>query len=314
VSVAVDEQGPGDGSLPAANLSAAGPDEPGEQWVDSSPDRVCKVTDQVSDGQPHVSMTEPLTYRLDYRFPIAVVRMSGALTPQTAAVARSAVLESLVEEPTSVIVDLAGLTAADDVALQVFPGTAAQAAGWPGAAVILCAPSAPVADALERSSVGGELPVHDAFRDALAVAAADPVPQRAQERLEPTVHAPRAARELVAEACHDWGLADSAIAAEVIASELVTNAVRHAGTSIDLRVTLRDHQLRVSVRDGVGERLARMQTPAESDDHGRGLLIVDAVANAWGNVPVGEGKVVWASLRIPPSRMAPVVQAGRPGG
>jgi anti-sigma regulatory factor (Ser/Thr protein kinase) len=127
------------------------------------------------------------------------------------------------------------------------------------------------------------------------VAAAEPVPQRVQQRLEPTVHAPRAARELVADACADWGLPESAVAAEVIASELVTNAVRHAGTGIELRVTLRDDQLRVSVRDGaVG--LARRQSPAESDSYGRGLLVVEAIAAAWGNVPLTDGKVVWAML------------------
>jgi anti-anti-sigma regulatory factor len=241
-------------------------------------------------------MIEPLTYRIAYRFPIAVVRISGALTPQTAPVARSAVLESLVEEPTSVIVDLAGLTTADEVSLQVFPGAAAQAASWPGAAVLLCAPPAGIAAALRDSAVAAELPVHGSFPDALAVAAAEPVPQRVRQRLEPTVHAPRAARELVADACADWGLPESAIAAEVIASELVTNAVRHAGTGIELQVTLRDDYLRVSVRDGATS-LARRQSPAESDFHGRGLLIVEAMAAAWGNVPLPDGKVVWATLR-----------------
>jgi anti-anti-sigma factor len=241
-------------------------------------------------------MTEPLTYRIAYRFPIAVVRMSGELTPQTAAVARHAVLESLLEEPTSVIIDLAGLTVADEVALQVFAGAAAQASSWPGATLLLCSPPAAVATALRHSAVAHELPVHAAFADALAVAAAVPVPQRMHQRLEPTVHAPRAARELVASACAEWGLPETAIAAEVVASELVTNAVRHAGTSIDVRVTLRDDQLRISVRDGEAG-LARRQSPAEADAHGRGLLIVDAVATTWGNVPIGDGKVVWATLR-----------------
>jgi anti-anti-sigma regulatory factor len=306
VSGAVWELEPGDRLTPGANQDGI---YLGEQGVDPPPDRVSKVTDQGSDSQLHMSMTEPLTYRLDHRFPIAVVRMRGALNAGTATVARTALLESLVEEPTSVIVDLAGLTAADDVALAVFPGAATQAAGWPGASVLLCSPRAVVAEALVRSSVATDLPVYGAFGEALAVAAADPVPLRVQERLEPTVHAPRAARELVSGACQDWGLPDSAIAAEVIASELVTNAVRHAGTSIELRVTLADQQLRVSVRDGV-DRPARMQTPAESDDHGRGLLIVDTVASAWGNVPVGDGKVVWASMRIPPNRRSQLVQAG----
>jgi anti-sigma regulatory factor (Ser/Thr protein kinase)/anti-anti-sigma regulatory factor len=253
-------------------------------------------------------MTEPLTYRLDYRFPIAVVRLSGQLTPAAATVARAAITESLLEEPTSVIVDLAGLTAVDEVAVQVFAGIAAHAADWPGASLLLCAPPGPVATALRRAD-DPLLPIYAGFDEALAAAAADPVPRRARQRLAPTVDAPREARELVADTCDEWGLPEAAIAAEIIASELVTNAVRHAGTAIDLRMTLRDHQLRVSVHDR-DRQPARLQTPGEADDHGRGLLIVEAVATSWGNVPVADGKVVWASVPVPPAHTGDLVSVG----
>jgi anti-anti-sigma factor len=255
-------------------------------------------------------MTQPLTSRLDHRFPIAVVRLDGKLTPETAAVVRAAVLEALVEEPTSVIVDLAGLTAADHLALSVFAGAAGQAAHWPGARLLLCAPRPEVAEALARTAVVRDLPVHPSFPAALAEAAAEPVPQRVRQRLEPTVHAPRVGRELAASACVRWGLAGSSIPAEILASELVTNAVRHARTVLDLRITLRDQQLRVSVQDRAADRLARMETPGEADDHGRGLLIVDSVATAWGNLPVPDGKVVWASLAVTPDPDRELVRAG----
>jgi anti-anti-sigma regulatory factor len=246
-------------------------------------------------------MTHSLTHRLDHRFPIAVVRLSGELTPGTAAGVRSAALEALVDEPTSVIVDLSGLTAVDELALPVFAGAAAQAAHWPGAALLLCSPPPAVAAALPGTAVVRDLPVFPSLAAALAEAATVPVPRRVRQRLEPTIHAPRVGRELASRACADWGLAGSATPAEILASELVTNAVRHAGTVIDLRITLRDQQLRVSVHDRTGE-LARLQAPAESDDHGRGLLIVDSVATGWGNVPVPDGKVVWASLWVTPPR------------
>jgi anti-anti-sigma factor len=246
-------------------------------------------------------MTESLTYRLDYRFPIAVVRLSGELTLTAAPAVRTVLAESLLDEPTSVIVDLTGVTAVDPVAAQIFVAAAAQAADWPGASMLLCAPAEPVARSVRRAPAGAELPVYPGFGEALAVAAADPVPRRVRRRLHPTIHAPREARELVTDACEEWSLPGAAIPAEIIASELVTNAVRHAGTAIDLRMTLRDHELRVSVHDR-SPRPARMQTPAEADDHGRGLLIIDAVAAAWGNVPVTEGKVVWATVRVPRAR------------
>jgi hypothetical protein len=50
--------------------------------------------------------------------------------------------------------------------------------------------------------------------------------------------------------------------------------------------------------------MARRQSPSESDDHGRGLLIVEAVASAWGSAPTPDGKVVWAAVRVPPPRAA----------
>lgn len=255
-------------------------------------------------------MNPPLTVRLDHRFPIAVVRLQGELTPQTGAVVRSAVLEALVEEPTSMIVDLAGLTAVDELALEVLAGAAGQAAHWPGARVLLCAPPPAVAPVLPRTAVVRDLPVHPSLQAALADAATEPVPQRVRQRLEPTIHAPRAARELAASACGRWGLTASSVPAEIIASELVTNAVRHAGTVLDLRITLRDHQLRLSVQDRSAGRMARMETPSESDDHGRGLLIVDSVATAWGNLPIPDGKVVWASLWVAAPQVYQTAEAG----
>jgi len=210
-----------------------------------------------------------------------------------------------------VIVDLAGLTAVNAAALPVFGGLAAQAAHWPGAALLLSQPPPAVAAALPDTPVARDLPVHTSFEAALAEAAAEPAPLRVRQRLEPTLHAPRLARELAAQACASWGLGSSAVPAEIIASELVTNAVRHAGTVIDFRVTCRDHQLRVSVHDRAGE-LARIRAPAESDDHGRGLLIVDSVATGWGNITVPDGKVVWASLWVtPPHRRQERVGTGR---
>jgi anti-anti-sigma factor len=246
-------------------------------------------------------MTQPLTYEIDHRFPIAVVRLQGQLTPLTSQVARAALLESLAEEPTSVIVDLSDLAVMDDVALTLFPAAATLAAEWPGAPLVLCCASPAVRGALRQMAIGDRMPIYATRDEALSAATDDPVPLRVQQRLEPTVQAPGEARELVTNACWEWGVPDTAAPARLVSSELVTNAVRHAGTSIDVTVTLREQYLRLSVRDGASE-MARMQTPTESDDHGRGLLIVDTVAASWGSVPMGTGKAVWAALKVSPRR------------
>ena len=245
-----------------------------------------------------------VSYQFDHRFPIAVLRLQGTLTAGNAGSVRDAALTALVDEPTSMIIDLTGVSVSDPPVLQFLPGVAAQAADWPGTAVLVCA-SPTVADALERLNSDG-LTVYPSFSTALAVAAAEPVPLRVHERLEPTVHAPRAARELAAEACATWNLPRAVVPAEIIASELVTNAVRHAGTVVDLRITRREQELRVSVQDR-NPQPARLQTPSESDDHGRGLLIVDSVAQRWGCEPVIGGKVVWAAVPVTPQPVGDLV-------
>lgn len=258
-------------------------------------------------------MTSPMpevTYEFDHRFPIAVIRLTGDLTASSGAKVRTALVESLVDEPTSVIVDLAGLSTLDEAAAQVFPGVASRAALWPGAVLLLCGPSATVAPTLAGLEREGMIRSYPSFSRALAVATAQEVPQRVRQHLEPSVHAPRLARELAAAACRQWGVPECAMPAEILASELVTNAVRHAATALTLRITYRNNQLRVSVHDR-DRQMARLQSPSESDDHGRGLLIVNSVATRWGSEPVVGGKVVWAAMQVSSRTAVDLVDAER---
>jgi anti-anti-sigma factor len=242
-------------------------------------------------------MTPPLSYRIERRLPIALVRLVGELDGRTRESLRRGLTEALVAEPTSAIVDLAGLSVTDPEQVTVFSEAAADAARWPGAPLLLCHAAPAVAETLRRHGVDRHCSVHPTVTAALREAAAQPVPPRLHRRLAPTQYAPRVARELAAGACARWELPHLTTAAQMVCSELVTNAVRHAGTMIDLTITLRDDALRVSVRDGF-VRPARLRTPGATDDSGRGLLIVDTVASAWGNVPIPDGKLVWASLAL----------------
>jgi anti-anti-sigma factor len=243
----------------------------------------------------------PLTYEISHRFPLAVVHLRGALTVAGVHHARAAVVEALAQEPTSTIVDLSGVSGAEDQAMAVWRELADTVRRWPGARLLLCSPTPEVEAALRRTGVAPALPVLTTSADALALGAADPVPPQVHRRLAATLEAPRAGRALAAYACWRWHLPESATAVELLASELVGNAVRHARTPLDVTISLRDDMLRVSVRDGVA-RPARMRTPTDLDDHGRGLLVVEAFAARWGTVPLGTGKVVWAAVpaRVPP--------------
>ncbi|MDI6104137.1 ATP-binding protein [Actinoplanes sp. NEAU-A12] len=89
------------------------------------------------------------------------------------------------------------------------------------------------------------------------------------------------------------------------ASELVVNAVEHAGTDIRVTVSHRGGGMHLAVHDGVS-RLSqpRHSQPSTRTDlvtrRGTGLRVVHADADAWGAIPTRGGKIVWAAVRARP--------------
>ena len=122
-------------------------------------------------------------------------------------------------------------------------------------------------------------------------------------RLPPTPAAAGQARALVAEACHLWHVEHLRGPATLIVSELVSNAVQHAGTDLQVNVALRRDHLHLSVRDEDPRPAARPDPepdPARPAVRGRGLYLVESYATAWGSHANGDGKAVWATLRATP--------------
>lgn len=95
-----------------------------------------------------------------------------------------------------------------------------------------------------------------------------------------------------------WGLESVSDAVQLIAAELVTNALRHGGGTADISLSYRPGVVRVEVRDsGTGEpRLLKVPVDAES---GRGLAIVAALSSDWGVEHHADGKTVWAAVSVP---------------
>jgi anti-sigma regulatory factor (Ser/Thr protein kinase) len=110
----------------------------------------------------------------------------------------------------------------------------------------------------------------------------------------------RGARQLIADALAEWDLADGlGDSAALIVSELVTNSVEHArGSSMRLTVMRRLNGVRIGVVD-LSRRLPAVQAGDNCGEHGRGLVIVDALATVWGTQPLPWGKRVWAHLDVP---------------
>ncbi|MEU3774890.1 SpoIIE family protein phosphatase [Streptomyces sp. NPDC032472] len=93
-----------------------------------------------------------------------------------------------------------------------------------------------------------------------------------------------------------WGLEDIAFTAELILSELVTNAIRYGGAPIRVRM-LRDRNLICEVSDA-SSTSPHLRYAATTDEGGRGLFLVAQYADRWGTRYTERGKVIWAELPL----------------
>ncbi len=106
------------------------------------------------------------------------------------------------------------------------------------------------------------------------------------------------ARRFVRDILREWGIDEPLDDALLVVSELAANALTHARSSYRLRVSATAHALRIEVDDaGVGT--PEPQPLTETEEHGRGLHLVDALAASWGmeSAETG-GKKVWAELPL----------------
>ncbi|KUL35507.1 histidine kinase [Streptomyces regalis] len=123
-------------------------------------------------------------------------------------------------------------------------------------------------------------------------------------RLDPTQvaewHVPRdpaavaPARTACARRLADWGLEQIAFTAELVLSELITNAIRYGAEPITVRL-LRDRSLVCEVSDGSGTS-PRLRRAKPTDEGGRGLFLVAQFTEHWGTRHTPTGKVIWAEL------------------
>ncbi|MEU4576470.1 MULTISPECIES: ATP-binding protein [Nonomuraea] len=104
------------------------------------------------------------------------------------------------------------------------------------------------------------------------------------------------ARRFVDRTLGSWGAERAAFDATLVVSELVTNAMRHGGGAIQLRLLRHGGEVACVVTD----YSSTPPSPAGADifsEYGRGLRLVEALCSGWGWVaPGGPGKIVWAVL------------------
>jgi anti-sigma regulatory factor (Ser/Thr protein kinase) len=91
--------------------------------------------------------------------------------------------------------------------------------------------------------------------------------------------------------------ADTVDVAELLVSELVTNAVKYGDPPVWLLVELRPGLVHASVSD-TSEALPHRREVTPASEGGRGLLVLDALAGSWGAAVAGAGKYLWFDLPV----------------
>lgn len=106
------------------------------------------------------------------------------------------------------------------------------------------------------------------------------------------------ARSLTGERLAQWRLEDLSFAVELIVSELVTNAIRHARGPVSLRLIRTENRLVCAVSDG-SSAAPHLRRATLGEEGGRGLFLVAQFAARWGTRPTADGKIIWAEVPAP---------------
>ncbi|MFE9999242.1 SpoIIE family protein phosphatase [Streptomyces avermitilis] len=152
---------------------------------------------------------------------------------------------------------------------------------------------------LPRQERVGEAALHADNRTRSSVITA-----RAAASFDPVGRSVATARSFVRDTLQGWGFADIVDDAVVLTSELVTNAVVHAGTSADVLCLRSDDGVRIEVGDRYPEREIPLQAAAVNmgnpdREGGRGLQLCAALAGRWGVDYTPTHKQVWFQLDLP---------------
>lgn len=242
-----------------------------------------------------------LVCRVEHRFPVAVAALYGTLDESAGVGAVVTLHECLAGQPVQLVLDVAHLAVPAVAGLRPLAGLVAGARRWPGVPVAVSGAGPGLRELFDRVAGAGAVEFYPDTEAGLAAGRRLRVPPREAVELPPTRDAPAACRELVARACHRWGLDRWSRLTQLLASELVTNAVVHAGTQISFTLRHLDGVLQVVVRDRdprLVDQPPRGPDRLPTGEPGRGLLLLATLADDWGGAPTGDGKVTWANVAL----------------
>jgi anti-sigma regulatory factor (Ser/Thr protein kinase) len=123
----------------------------------------------------------------------------------------------------------------------------------------------------------------------------EPAPRTTSITLPATAESVRAARSAVRQQLAAALPPARRESAELLVSELATNAVRHAGDEFTIVLDVSEPRVRVEVHDP-DPRGPQVREPRSDETSGRGMQLVSRLADRWGTAPSEPGKAVWSEL------------------
>ena len=255
-------------------------------------------TFELENGEP----AEP-TVTSDEYGAMLLVAVHGSWNERSLVRLGEVVDECLAEQPPAVVLDLHRLDdpAGDSAPLWLTAARTAESMHPPVRLALCPPPGTALAARLDRRDAAWFAPVFATVPQArVALTAGALVPECRRLSLPPEPDSAGQARGLVADACRSWSLPRLVFTARLVMSELVANAVEHAGTDLLVSVARRGSSLYLAVHDG-SVALPRLLEPspgARLDRRGQGLRLVDEIASSWGARRTHDrtGKVVWAMV------------------
>ncbi|MDF2092183.1 ATP-binding protein [Knoellia sp. 3-2P3] len=209
-----------------------------------------------------------------------------------------AVQTALAECPDGVVLVLPeGMNELTDTSVASLSPLTRHADAWPETPVVVACGNAQVREALRERLGTSRLAFASSMLAATALVADGPHLLRAELALPRHPASVGAARRFLARTCEEWHVAPCADAGALVVSELAANAVQH--TAEQVRVVLVSDgvaMVRVGVRDQARDAPATVDADHDSLN-GRGLVVVEALSQACGALPTGDGgKLVWARI------------------
>jgi hypothetical protein len=208
----------------------------------------------------------------------------------------------LSDRPRAILLDLLGVTSSDGLLPTVLT-VLNRSVAREGARLIVSA--GPTVMSILTPNARRELSLHGTRDEAERAAVLALPPTMMWWSLRAGAKAREYTSTAVSEACHAWNIPDARDRLGLIASELVTNALEHAGEPVEVSLSLDQGYVHLRVRDGSHHQPVP-RAVGNTDGRGRGLRLVEESATTWGVTDRADGKVVWAVLAVRP------VGSGRP--